>query len=533
LEFQHYPLEWSSLPVRWCATSVGEVALDIQPGFASGKHNKEGVGIPHIRPMNIDRLGRIDLSDVKYVAPETHSSRLGKGDVLFNNTNSAELIGKTAAITLKEDWGFSNHMTRLRLPEGVDHRFVAHQLHFLWMTGYFLHRCVHHVNQASLSSTALAETVPLLLAPSEEQRRIVAKIEELFSDLDAGVAALERVRANLKRYRASVLKAAVEGKLTEDWRSQHPDTEPASVLLERILTERRRQWEKDQLAKFAAAGKQPPKGWREKYQPPIAFDWKHAPRLAGGWSWATLDEIGQENRPILYGIIKPGPHVEDGVPYVRVTEMKDGRIDVQSLRRTARARAEKFARATLKAGDLLISKDGTIGRVAVVPPDLEGGNITQHVMRVPINESLVLSYVVWAIRSQPCQHWLTGETRGVALQGVNVADFRRLPIPIPPLEEQVAVVSEVERRLSIVDEIEAQVEANLKRATRLRQGILKRAFEGRLVPQDATDEAAERLLERIRQGRDGVASTLSRRGKTKHMLNADLPLFEGGYDPSQ
>ena len=88
-----------------------------------------------------------------------------------------------------------------------------------------------------------------------EQRRIVAKIEELFSDLDAGVVALERVRANLKRYRAAVLKAAVEGKLTEDWRAQHPDTEPASVLLERILADRRRQWEQAQLAKFAQAGK--------------------------------------------------------------------------------------------------------------------------------------------------------------------------------------------------------------------------------------------------------------------------------------
>ena len=92
------------------------------------------------------------------------------------------------------------------------------------------------------------------LPPVPEQRRIVAKIEELFSDLDAGVVALERVRANLKRYRAAVLKAAVEGKLTEDWRAQHPDTEPASVLLERILTERRRQWEKDQTRQVRPGG---------------------------------------------------------------------------------------------------------------------------------------------------------------------------------------------------------------------------------------------------------------------------------------
>ena len=117
---------------------------------------------------------------------------------------------------------------------------------------------IHHLSADRFS------TLPFLVPPHAEQHRIVAKIEELFSDLDAGVAALERVRANLKRYRAAVLKAAVEGKLTEDWRAQHPDTEPASVLLDRILTERRRQWEKDQLAKFAEAGRQPPKWMAEK-----------------------------------------------------------------------------------------------------------------------------------------------------------------------------------------------------------------------------------------------------------------------------
>ena len=141
------------------------------------------------------------------------------------------------------------------------------------------------------------------LPPLNEQRRIVAKIEELFSDLDAGVAALERVRANLKRYRAAVLKAAVEGKLTEDWRAQHPDTEPASVLLERILTERRRQWEKDQLAKFAQAGKQPPKGWQAKYQKPVEPTLRGLPVLPSGWSWVGIERLNSATRQISYGVI--------------------------------------------------------------------------------------------------------------------------------------------------------------------------------------------------------------------------------------
>ena len=352
LEYQHYPLERSNLPPHWSGTSLGEVALDVQPGFASGKHNKEGAGIPHIRPMNIDRLGRIDLSDVKYVAPETHTHRLGRGDVLFNNTNSPELIGKTAAITMEDDWGFSNHMTRLRLPGGVDHRFVAHQLHFLWMTGYFLHRCVHHVNQASLSSTALAETVPLLLAPSNEQRRIVAKIEELFSGLDAGGVALERVRANLKRYRAAVLKAAVEGKLTEDWRAQHLEAEPASVLLERILTDRRHQWEQAQLAKFSQAGKQPPKGWQEKYPDPRQPETTNTVELPNCWCSVSLDQLVGRSE---YGTSVKCDYSAAGPSVLRIPNIARGDLDLRDIKNTT-IPLEIIQGDELQKGDMLVCR---------------------------------------------------------------------------------------------------------------------------------------------------------------------------------
>jgi type I restriction enzyme S subunit len=286
------------------------------------------------------------------------------------------------------------------------------------------------------------------------------------------VAALRRVQANLKRYRAAVLKAVCEGRLVPDEaglaKAENRKFETGEELLARIVTERRGNWR-----------------GRGKFKEPTALDTTALPQLPKSWTWATLDQIAQEGRPIIYGIIKPGPHIPEGVPYVRVTEMKDGRIDVPNLRRASRERAAKFARATLASGDVLISKDGTIGRVAVVPPELAGGNITQHVMRAPIHSMMVRDFVVWAVRSEWCQHWLTGETRGVALRGVNVEDFRRLPIPIPPLAEQRRIVAEVERRLSVVEELEAAVSANLQRAARLRQSVLNRAFvEGFNLPSE-------------------------------------------------
>ena len=302
------------------------------------------------------------------------------------------------------------------------------------------------------------------LPPLDKQDEIVAEIEKQFSRLDEAVANLKRVKANLKRYKAAVLKAAVEGRLVETEaeraRSEGRSYETGAQLLQRILETRRSQWQ-----------------GKGKYKEPAAPDTTDLPELPEGWVWATLDQIGQEGRPIIYGIIKPGPHDPNGVPYVRVTEMKNGFVDLPNLRRAATERAAKFARATLAAGDVLISKDGTIGRVAVVPPQLAGGNITQHVMRAPVNELMRRDYVVWAIRSDVCQRWLTGETRGVALRGVNVEDFRRLPIPVPPITEQHCIVAEVDRRLSLAEEAVAQVDANLKRADRLRQAVLGRSFD--------------------------------------------------------
>ncbi len=229
---QRYPFAAVIAPSNWAKIALADISADVSPGFASGKHNLNGAGVPHLRPMNVDRDGKIDLSVVKSIA-ESNGVELKQGDVLFNNTNSAELIGKTAAVSSREaGFAYSNHMTCVRPERGVDSVFVARQLHFLWMSGYMKHRCTNHVNQASISSKTLANTIPILLPPSSEQIRIVEKLEELLSDLDAGVAELKAAQKKLGLYRQSLLKAAVEGRLTADWRNQQqtaplPNPSPA------------------------------------------------------------------------------------------------------------------------------------------------------------------------------------------------------------------------------------------------------------------------------------------------------------------
>jgi type I restriction enzyme S subunit len=249
----HYPIDVAALPETWSVAFVGEVCSDVQSGFASGEHNANRAGVPHVRPMNIDRDGRLDFSVLKSVAPDVDRRRLSVGDVLFNNTNSPVLVGKTAAVSVGAELAFSNHMTRLTPRPGIDYRFLAHQLHYLWMAGYFRLRCTNHVNQASVSAATLATSVPVVIPPSNEQARIVETIDALLSRLDSAVESLKVAERRLKAFRGSVLKAALEGRLVptdaELVRTECRSYEPAGVLLRSIVKERRRRWEEGRWPK--------------------------------------------------------------------------------------------------------------------------------------------------------------------------------------------------------------------------------------------------------------------------------------------
>jgi type I restriction enzyme S subunit len=149
---------------------------------------------------------------------------------------------------------------------------------------------------------------------------------------------------------------------------------------------------------------------------------------------------------------------------------------LEGLHRTTPEIAAKFARASLRTGDLLLSIRGTYGRVAEVPKELDGGNITQDTARLDVTRLVNHHYVAICLRNPDCQNHFKRVARGVAVKGVNIGDVRPTPVPLPPLAEQTRIVAEVERRLSVVDELDAVVIANLKRALRFRASILHNAF---------------------------------------------------------
>ena len=519
----YYPIDIATCPGTWELAVVGDVVADIQPGFASGKHNQLGIGIPHLRPMNIDRLGQIDLTVVKYVSRED-GPRLRLDDVLFNNTNSPQLIGKTAWIGQDADWAFSNHMTRLRMPEGLVPKFVAYQLHYLWMTGYFLHRCVKHVNQASISSAPLGQTVAFVLPPLPEQRRIVAEIEKQFTRLDAAETALKRVVTNLKRYRASVLKAACEGKLVpteaELAEAEGRDYEPADQLLERILAERRARWESQEKR-------------RGKDKEPAAPDTSGLPELPDGWTWATVDQLAiVVSGQTPTGIVDVARTARAGSPWFRVSDMNAPGNEVEMVVASSVIPKPDVARLRIHLrppGTIIFPKrGGAIGTNKKRLLSVWAAYDLNTMGIIPANE---LGTYLW--------QWfqtidLSSLCDGSNVPQINHDDIQPIAVPVPPSVEQRRIVTEVERRLSIIQQAEAAVEASLKRVERLRQSILKQAFCGQLVPQDPDDEPASVLLERIRAEREAAQAAAAsggrktRRRRSKAASDKQLRLLENG-----
>lgn len=190
---------------------------------------------------------------------------------------------------------------------------------------------------------------------------------------------------------------------------------------------------------------------------------------------ALADWVAQD-RPITYGILKPGPHEPEGVPYVRVADMKDRGIAVDGVRRTAERIAAEYRRSRLRAGDLLMSIRGHVGRCAFVPEELEGANITQDSARLAVPEPDRAQYVRAAIESPGVQHWMARRTKGAAVRGINLGDLRTLPLP-SPTPDQLRRFAELARS---VERQRGVMRARAKPVDQLFASLQSQAFQGAL-----------------------------------------------------
>lgn len=353
----------------------------------------------------------------------------------------------------------------------------------------------------------------LNLPPRAEQTRIVAKLEELLSDLDAGVAELKAAQKKLAQYRQSLLKAAVEGALTAAWRTQHQPTETGAQLLQRILQERRARWEARQLAKFAEQGKTPPKDWQKKYPEPVQPDTTGLPKLPPGWVWASVEQLSVDQR---YGSSAKTNEEASGIPVLRMGNIQDGRLDIEKLKYLPSSH-EEFPDLLLQSGDMLFNRTNSpelVGKTAVFRSEVEPCSYASYLIAVRFASGVVPELVSACINSSYGRHWVKSVVvQQVGQANVNGSKLAALAIPLPPESEQMEILRCLANQAQAAFDQEANVRKALKQSTAQRQNILRAAFSGQLVPQDPHDEPASALLERIRAERVAQGAVKKSRGR--------------------
>lgn len=477
-----------ALPPLWTWTLLGTLASLIRNGVSAKPNADTGVRVLRISSV---RPGKIDLNDVRYLAndgPDLDRFTVCEGDILFTRYNGTrELVGVAAVAshvphrTLHPD-----KLIKVRVPrELCEPKFLAWSANVGVSREFINGRIRTTAGQAGISGGDLRD-LPLPLAPLSEQRRIAEALDSYLTRLDETTTLLERVQRNLKRYRASVLKAAVEGRLVpteaELARAEKRDYEPASVLLERILVERRKQWEKE--------------GRRGKYKEPELPDTKGLSAPPEGWCWANLAVLKAFS---LYGPrFTSEAYVSEGKLVLRTSDISaSGKVNFATAPRLALA-PEEFRKYAAKIGDLLITRTGSLGTLAVFNDDVDavpGAYLIQYRLRAPLIASW---YCFYFFKSPAGQNCLRDGGAGVGRPNLNAPTIEKACFALPPLAEQERIVAEVERRLSIAEELQLQATADQARCSRLRQSILKWAFEGKLVDQDPNDEPASALLARIK-----------------------------------
>jgi type I restriction enzyme S subunit len=342
----------------------------------------------------------------------------------------------------------------------------------------------------------------IALPPSSEQRRIANAIETHLSRVDAGVAALKNLQIKLRRYRAAVLKAACEGALLPPEEVQaireSPAYEPAEQLLQRILAERRKRWEAEQIAR----GKNPA---RLKYKQPRPPDTENLPPLPAGWVWATVEQLVKVQTGATPLRSKPGFYDEGTIPWVRSEAVNRPFIDSAHEFITDLAIKETTTKL-FPPGTLVMAMYGE-GKTRAKVSELRIEAATNQALAALLFDdqtSLCRPFIKLSLQSN--YEDVRRLSSGGVQPNLNLTLIRRICVPFAPLNEQDRIVTQVARRLSVLDEVSVAINATVQRAERLRQSILKEAFAGRLVPQDPDDEPASELLKRIQAGREQRAA---------------------------
>ncbi|MGJ4997354.1 hypothetical protein ACQR0Z_23220 [Bradyrhizobium sp. HKCCYLS3077] len=423
-----------------------------------------GMRVIQTRPFNLMR---------------SSANRFERGDILYGRLRP--YLNKTALAT--EEGASSGELLAIVPRPAVDPKYLQYYLH----SRHFVNKAMGVVtgDRPRIDFGTIAQ-FDLPLAPLPEQRRIVARIDELFAEIAAGEAALADARKGLETFRRALLKAAVTGELTRDWRKTNSVVETGSDALARIREQRE--------AEIPVTSRS--RSSRTPRTSPILN-----PRtLPDGWIWATVNDLKADDQ--RNGISIAGTSSPPGVKALRLDALTPRGLNLEAVRYIPLPE-NRVADYRVNDGDLLISRaNGSpelVGRAVYVASINETVVFPDTIIRYPLGsdphtgEWVELAWNSPLGRSQIRR--LAKTTAGILK--ISQEDIAQIALPLPPPAEAAEILRRVSEALSAANDTLAQLDAEASDAARLKQAILKAAFEGRLVPQDPRDEPASALLARI------------------------------------
>ncbi|MGJ8697762.1 MAG: restriction endonuclease subunit S [Verrucomicrobiaceae bacterium] len=483
-------------------------------------------------PIGWTELTLGDLAELKYGKSLPAKSRSGSGFPVYGSNgivgfhSTALTQGPTIVIGRKGSFGevhFSNSSCHpIDTTYYIDDFDVA--------SPDFLHKLLKTLPLKTLNR---ASAIPGLnrsdayacktkLAPANEQKRIVAKLESCESRITAAREALDEVPALLEQYRQSILAAAFRGDLTKDWRAANPNTEPASKLLTRLRQERRQRWEKTTLADYKANDKEPPKNWLEKYKEPLPIspaEAENCPPIPDGWSWSTNEEISERVTVGHVGSMKK-EYRDSGIAFLRGQNVRENRFDSKNLLRISEEFHEKLKKSTLSPDDIVVTRSGEVGTACVIPKTLPVANCSDLVIiQRPIYTDS--NYLSFYINSEGKRTVKDGKV-GVAITHFNTKSVARMPIAVAPFAEQQEIAKILKSFHRVIEKLHETYNRSASDISELSASLLKKAFSGQLVNQEPNDEPASVLLERIKEKRLLEQQIRAKRPKKKRISNATM-----------
>jgi type I restriction enzyme S subunit len=471
---------------EWDHTTLGKVVNPSRPRVKPyDKPSLPFIGMDHIEAHTMKLLGTVPAETMK--SPAVHFL---PGDVLYgrlrpylNKVYCPDFEGLCSA-----------EFIVFPKTEGLNSKYLMYFLNSIEFMRFATN--LNSGDRPRVKFEQLA-SYPFPLPSFEQQIRIIAEIEKQFSRLDEAVENLNRVKANLKRYKASILKAAVEGKLTEEWRKNHPDVESAEILLDRILTERRKKWEQVELAKKKAKGKEPKDDkWKKKYKETLSPVIDRLYELPEKWKWSSFGQLIQTiNAGKSFKCNERPPEGEE-IGVVKVSAVSWGEFN-ELESKTVTDTSKINQNYLIHPGDFLFSRANTIelvGACVIAKSFKRKLMLSDKILRLDLTFDLK-KWCLVCLRTRFGRNEIESLATGnqESMRNISQANIMKIRLPLPPLEEQEAVINEVEQILTQCEMLDKICDANLKRADRLRQSILKKAFSGKLVPQEEIDEPASGL----------------------------------------